>query len=1107
MKHPLQILLAFLLLGSTQVKAQCTVEAGADSIFAACGADIYLAAVGLSDTAVLSTNFDGGQIGAGWTSSATVLFNNPCGPSLDGTPSAWFGNVPFPRTLTTNGFDMSCGGQVCFDLDFAADDQLLNDCEDPDLPDEGVFFQYSINGGATWIDIFYFEPIAGFANAYYQWANYCFTLPPNAWTTNTMFQWTQPNATSTVNDHWGIDNISIVPANCSFYYDWDNLPGSPDNFDQTVSVSSTTDFVVAYTDGVDACYDTVTIVVEPLLAQATAVSPNIVCPDCTDLDVQFTNYNAGSIIDDMDPGFDGNMWEDASGAQAGSSGHCGSVTGNAMYFKNTGVRQAMTVDIDATANCGFMSFSLFMGNTNSGGNCLDAEFGEDILFQYSTNQGGTWTTVNTYLQSQWDNNPTWQNFLIPIPPMAQTTSTRFRWIQPVFTQVQGDDAWAIDNINFVCDAPVYDVVWTPALTLNDASLQQPTACPLDTTTYTAIITDPNNGCTATSSVTVNVSCSCTIGNVSYDVSSCQGQNTFGVSGDFIYVENPGTGTIEVEVINGSGTYTQTINGPFVDGTLTNFDITGIPADGSNFTLNIYFSDDLSCSATEADVSPSPPSILSSTGSGVYCFGDAISDVTVDVTGVAPFTIDYTLDGVPQQAISTTSPVNLGNAPGVYVISAIADSSCTNVGNHTETIVEQAVPTVASIEDGGIYCAGDSVSEVFVVVNGTAPYDLDYTLDGTAQTINSMNDTIVLGTAQGTYSVTLITDAGCSNPATGSQTITINPLPVVFAGNDVILCAGESYTQTATGAQNYVWDNGTLNGGTIVPTATTTYMVTGTDANGCVASDDVQVTVEPIPQPSFVADTLSICEPGTVVFNNTTVGNFTDCQWDFGDGNSGTGCADVPNEYLNGGTYDVTLTVTSANGCVNSVTYSDYIYVENIPSPSFVPSIYTVISLDTEVSFDNKSSGAMSYEWDFGDGTPIVTSENPTHDFPTDATSGYLVTLYAYSPIGCVDSFSTVIQVNEEVIYYIPNSFTPDGDEFNQTFQPVFTAGFDPFDWNMKIYNRWGQVVFESSDPQEGWDGTYNGRMVQDGTYLWTVEFKTIASDERRTDTGHLTITK
>ncbi|GAB5419229.1 MAG: hypothetical protein Crog4KO_25740 [Crocinitomicaceae bacterium] len=1107
MKHQLRILLAFLLLGSTQVNAQCTVEAGTDSIFAACGADVYLAAIGLSDTAVLSTNFDGGQIGAGWTTSATVLYTNPCGPSLDGTPSAWFGNVPFPRTLTTTGFDLSCGGQVCFDLDFAADDVGGGDCEDPDLPDEGVFFQYSINGGATWIDIFYFEPINGYANAFYQWANYCFTLPPNAWTPNTMFQWTQPNASSTLNDHWGIDNISIVPTNCNFYYDWNNIAGSPDPYDQTVTASTTTDYIVTYTDGVDACYDTVTVVVSPLFAQASAVTQNVTCPSCTDLNVEFTNYNAGSIIDDMDPGLDGNMWSDASGAQAGSVGQCGSITGNAMYFKNTGVRQAETVDVDATANCGFLSFALFMGNTSSGTACENADAGEDIVFQYSINGGTTWTTINTYYQSQWDNNPTWQNFLIPVPPVAQTTATRFRWSQPTFTQTQGDDAWAIDNVNFQCDAPVYDVVWTPSLTLNDPTLQEPTACPLDTTMYTAIITDPANGCSATSSVTVNVQCSCTIGNVNYNVTSCQGPNTFDVSGSFIYVENPGSGTIEVEVTNGSGTYTQTINGPFVDGTLNNFNIPGIPADGSAFTLSIYFSDDISCIATENDMSPVPPSIVATSGSGVYCFGDVIADVTVDVTGTGPFTIDYTLDGMAQQATSATSPVSLGNVPGVYVVSGIADSSCANTGNFMETIVEQAVPTVVSIEDGGTYCANDFVNDVFVVVTGTAPYDLDYDLDGTPQTINSMNDTIVLGNGQGTYTVTQITDAGCSNAAAGSQTITINPLPPVNAGPDLTLCDGESYTQSATGAQTYVWDNGTPNGGTIVPTATATYTVTGTDANGCIAMDDVTVTVEPIPQPSFIADTLSICEPGTVVFNNTTIGSFTDCTWDFGDGNAGTGCADVPNIYQNGGSYDVTLTVTSANGCTNSVTYTDYIYVENIPDPSFIPSIYTVISLDTEISFDNNSSGASNYEWDFGDGSPTVTTMNPTHEFPTDATSGYLVTLYGYSPIGCVDSFSTVIQVNEEVIYYIPNTFTPDGDEFNQTFQPIFTAGFDPYDWNIKIYNRWGQLVYESSDPEAGWDGTFNGRMVQDGTYVWTVEFKTIASDERRTDRGHVNVTK
>ena len=1107
MRYQLHLLLVVVFFGSSNLNAQCTVDAGADTIYAACGADVYLQALGLSDSAALSTSFDGGQIGAGWTTSATVLYNNPCGPSLDGTPSAWFGNVPLPRTLTTTGFDLSCGGQVCFDLDFAADDVGGGNCEDPDLPDEGVFFQYSINGGATWIDIFYFEPINGYGNQYYNWANYCFILPPNAWTTNTMFQWTQPNASSTVNDHWGIDNVNIIPTNCGFYYDWDNLPGSPDNFDQTVTASTTTDYIVTYTDGTEACFDTVTIAVSPLFAQASATNTTLTCPNCTDLNVEFTNYNAGSLVDNFDPGWDGNMWEDVTGAQLGSATHCGSVTGNALYFKNVGTRQAMTTDVDATAGCGLLSFSMFIGNTGSGVNCENADAGEDVLFQYSINGGATWTTINTYLQSQWDSNNAWQNFLIPIPPPAQTAATRFRWVQPTFTQVVGDDAWALDNINYQCNPPAYDYSWTPALSLNDASLQQPNACPLDTITYQATITDPATGCSASSSVTINVACFCTIGNVNYNVSSCQAGNTFDVSGDFIYVENPGTGTLEVEVTNGSGTYTQTIPGPFTDQTLTNFNITGIPADGTPFTLEIYFSDDLNCSANFNDVSPVQPEILSTQGSGIYCFGDVIDDILVDVTGTGPFTIEYTLDGTAQTVTGATTPINLGNVPGVYQINGIADSSCTNTANFTETIVEQAVPTVASIENGGTYCANDLVEDIFAVVTGTGPFDLEYTLDGTLQTISGTNDTIILGNTPGIYQVTQITDAACTNAAIGTQTITVNPLPVVFAGNDVTLCDGDAYTQTATGAQNYVWDNGTPNGGTIIPTNTATYAVVGTDANGCIGFDDVTVVIEPIPQPSFIADTTSICEPGTVLFANTTVGNFTDCLWDFGDGNVGVGCSDVPNIYQNGGTYDVTLTVTSQTGCTNSVTYTDYIYVENIPDPSYIPSLYTVLSLDTEVSFDNTSSGATNYVWDFGDGTPTVNTVNPTHEFPDDATSGYLVTLYGYSPLGCVDSFATVIQVNEEVIYYIPNTFTPDGDEFNQTFQPIFTAGFDPFDWTIRIYNRWGQVIFESNDPEQGWDGTYNGKLVQDGTYVWTVEYKTIASDERRTDTGHVNVTK
>ncbi|MFT6246375.1 MAG: gliding motility-associated-like protein [Crocinitomicaceae bacterium] len=356
-------------------------------------------------------------------------------------------------------------------------------------------------------------------------------------------------------------------------------------------------------------------------------------------------------------------------------------------------------------------------------------------------------------------------------------------------------------------------------------------------------------------------------------------------------------------------------------------------------------------------------------------------------------------------------------------------------------------------------------------------------------------------------VTGITDAGCSNTAVGTQTIVINPMPIVFAGNDFINCENDPITLSATGAANYVWDNSVVQNVAFTPTSTLTYTVSGTDGNGCIGTDTITVTFEPTPNPSFVADSTAGCEPMDVLFMNTTIGNFVDCQWTFGDGNTGVGCTDILNTYQSGGTYDVTLLVTSAEGCSNSVTYTDYIYVENNPSASFIPSLHTVLSLDTEVSFTNTTTGGVNYVWDFGDDTDLSTSMNPSHEFPGDQTSGYIVTLYAYSPIGCIDSTTSIIQVNEEVIYYIPNTFTPDGDEFNQLFQPIFTAGYDPYDFNMQIFNRWGEVIYETNDDTVGWDGTYNGKTVQDGIYTWKIEFKTISSDERIMINGHVLKTK
>ena len=100
-----------------------------------------------------------------------------------------------------------------------------------------------------------------------------------------------------------------------------------------------------------------------------------------------------------------------------------------------------------------------------------------------------------------------------------------------------------------------------------------------------------------------------------------------------------------------------------------------------------------------------------------------------------------------------------------------------------------------------------------------------------------------------------------------------------------------------------------------------------------------------------------------------------------------------------------------------------------------------------------------------------------------------------------------VNVKEALLFYIPNSFTPDFDDYNQTFKPIFTTGFDPMDFTLLIYNRWGQIIFESHDPAVGWSGTYGAgnEISQDGTYIWKIDFKADESSDRKMLQGHVTL--
>jgi gliding motility-associated-like protein len=364
-----------------------------------------------------------------------------------------------------------------------------------------------------------------------------------------------------------------------------------------------------------------------------------------------------------------------------------------------------------------------------------------------------------------------------------------------------------------------------------------------------------------------------------------------------------------------------------------------------------------------------------------------------------------------------------------------------------------------------------------------------------------------GTATVTYSVTTAPN-GCSNtinPSISTISITISPTPTVSV-NSATICSGQSATLIATpsiSGGTYAWTpNGqTTSSISVSPVSTSTYGVVYT-VNGCSSAvSSATVTVNSASLVSFEADQVSGCAPLTVNLTSTGVGT-SNCIWNLGNGQTLNGCS-VTYTFTQGGCYDISLS-SSSNGCTGSYSIADYICVEDAPIASFTSNPTIFVQPSETVSFTNTSIGATNYQWNFGD-QQSSTDINPVHLYQ-NTISGMFVELIAFSNLGCVDTAQISIQYSEGEVLYVPNSFTPDGDEYNNTFFPVFTSGFDPYNIEMVIYNRWGELIFETHDISIGWDGTYfNGRKCQDGIYTWKITYKSPSNDKRKVVTGHITL--
>ncbi|MFM8963091.1 MAG: gliding motility-associated C-terminal domain-containing protein, partial [Sphingomonadales bacterium] len=347
-----------------------------------------------------------------------------------------------------------------------------------------------------------------------------------------------------------------------------------------------------------------------------------------------------------------------------------------------------------------------------------------------------------------------------------------------------------------------------------------------------------------------------------------------------------------------------------------------------------------------------------------------------------------------------------------------------------------------------------------------------------------------------YMVTAIDPFLCNY--TDNFTITVAPLPNLnLSTNQTVLCAYDTLQLAASGANAYTWNgpvtfaNSNQNQSVILP-VTGLYQVTGTTQNGCQNSLAVSITVNPVPQLQITPDQ-GIC-PGFSA--NINVSGATNYLWN---NNSLTGSAGVvtPNQ-------TTTYEVIGANlfNCLDTASTTVTVYPQ--PSASFTASPLILTNDNPTVSFTSLAQNAATTTWDFGDGTILESNQNQfdyTYPFVEDQT--YTVTLNIESPEGCTDQHQVQIQIKGGIIYYVPNTFTPDGDALNNLFTPVFTSGFDPQSFHMTIFNRWGEPIFESFDPKGGWDGKIDIYNAPEGTYTYIIDFKTMNSEEMNRVTGHV----
>ena len=664
--------------------------------------------------------------------------------------------------------------------------------------------------------------------------------------------------------------------------------------------------------------------------------------------------------------------------------------------------------------------------------------------------------------------------------------------------------------------------WSPSTALSNTSGSSIIANPRITTTYTAYGTD-SLGCNDSAKVVVVVNPLPVITITPSPATICVGNSvTLNASGASTYQWNPSSGLSNTD----SSKVTAT---PSITSTYT---IYGTDLNGCIDTTTVdirVIQDSLKTNTTNTAICQGNSVTISATGANNYQWTPAIGlNTTAGDTVIAnpTLTTTYTLSATGANGCPDTQLVVVNvNLPPVLTISPSSPQICIyktvtldvngastytwspSTGlNQTSGSSVTAGPTIATTYTAygtDVHGCNDS-SKVSIKVNPlpivTATISMDTICHGLSVTLtakgavtyqwtpsyglNTTSDSIVTAgpTITTTYSVYGTDSLGCTDTANVTVNIILNSIKILIDPINSIVCLGNNAKLSATGGINYSWSpssglNQTSGDSvTAIPTVTTTYTVIGVGVGDCADTTRATIAVSPPPVIAVQPGLPVICDGQSVILTAT---GGTIYSWSPSSALSPTtGSMVTANPNV---TTSYTIYGTDSLGCNDSTKFT--LTVDSNPVAAFAFSIPS-ICYPQNLQFSNSSSGGATYLWNFGDGS-TSSDQNPTHEYAKPGI--YKITLIVTSSNGCADTLTESDSSSDYVAgVFVPSSFTPQVPGVNQIFRPNVMCSA-PANYLFRVYDRWGEMVYETSDPSDGWNGYFNGKLQPLDVYVYYVE--------------------